>query len=774
MKKLILLIILYFFITYGFSQSVIKGKITDNETGEKIPNVNISLNKNIGTVSDVSGNYSISDISNGKYEISVSYIGYEKIVQKIEISENKEYFFDFKLIKSDIETEEVVISATKTYNYVKNIPARIDIIKPVQIELTASQTVDDYLSSLSGVMVNKTFGIFSTKSQVTMRGFSGKDQGRVLMLVDGIPSNKADGGSVNWNLINSDNIERIEVVKGPGSSLYGGNAMGGFINVITKKPTEKFSGNVGFEYGTFNTLAGKIFLSGRLSDEISKGFYWNLNGFYRQSDGYITQPQVEIDANPYIVPSNLKELATSAKVGYDFNKNNNIEVDFLYYDDNRGTGETVYQEYGNKTEHDTYQAKAKYSGSKNNMNWDLNIFYQSEDYKKVNEYKKDDYVFYKVLSNRVDFGALTSFSVKLGNFNILTTGFDAKQGYVDAEDVYYTSTDIVYNAGKMNTLGYYAQDELTLFSEKLKIIGGFRIDYAKYFDGSFRIESPSGETAFMKEYNIPQIAENDWLSISPKLSVQYRFTPNLRLYTAYGKGFRPSPLEDLCRSGRMKGGFKIANPNLEPEYIDNVEIGTDIEIFKNFDFSATAYYSRVEDYLYYVNSGDSIDMGFAFRPINIPSNISDVEIYGAETEIKYEPVENMFITANYSFAHSQIKEYIPYSSRDTIRLSGKYISDVPAHLFNFSVFWKNKIVDFSTNFKYISEIWVNDMNIYDEIVLSDKYPSYYTIDAKISKEFFNYLQISITAQNILDKKFYDSKMLVCHGRFITAEIKVKF
>jgi outer membrane receptor protein involved in Fe transport len=66
------------------------------------------------------------------------------------------------------------------------------------------------------------------------------------------------------------------------------------------------------------------------------------------------------------------------------------------------------------------------------------------------------------------------------------------------------------------------------------------------------------------------------------------------------------------------------------------------------------------------------------------------------------------------------------------------------------------------------------LNIYDEIVLSDKYPSYYTIDAKISKEIFNNFQISITAQNILDKKFYDSKMLVCPGRFITAEIKVKF
>ena len=76
------------------------------------------------------------------------------------------------------------------------------------------------------------------------------------------------------------------------------------------------------------------------------------------------------------------------------------------------------------------------------MSWDFNLYYQSEDYKKVNEYKKDDYVYYKVLSNRVDFGALSSFTVELGQFNILTTGFDVKQGYVDAARI--TSYNVCY------------------------------------------------------------------------------------------------------------------------------------------------------------------------------------------------------------------------------------------------------------------------------------------------------------------------------------------
>jgi iron complex outermembrane receptor protein len=209
-------------------------------------------------------------------------------------------------VSSSRMLNEVVISATKTQNFARDIPTRVNVLSLYKIKSLPVQFTDEYLQYLPSVNVSRPFGIFSSKSTVTMRGLDGKEQGRVLVLLDGVPVNKADGGSVNWNLINTGDIARIEVVKGPGSSIYGGNAMGGAVNIITRKPQKKISGMVGLQYGTYNTMGARLALSGRLNDSISKGFYWGLSGRYLQSDGYITQSEADQAANPYIVKSNMK------------------------------------------------------------------------------------------------------------------------------------------------------------------------------------------------------------------------------------------------------------------------------------------------------------------------------------------------------------------------------------------------------------------------------------------------------------------------------------
>ncbi|NTV84893.1 MAG: TonB-dependent receptor plug domain-containing protein, partial [Bacteroidales bacterium] len=232
-------------------------------------------------------------------------------------------------VSSEYDLDEVVISATRTENVAREIPVRINIVNTYQVKALPVQYTDEYLQYLPGVNVSRPFGIFSSKSTVTMRGLDGKEQGRVLVLVDGVPVNKADGGSVNWNLITTGEIARIEVVKGPGSSIYGGNAMGGSVNVLTRKPQKRLSGTAGLQYGSYNTYGGKLALSGRANDSLHHGFYWDLNGRYLQSDGYITQSEADQAANPYIVKSNMKEWCGGAKLGYDFKRNNYLEVNVI-------------------------------------------------------------------------------------------------------------------------------------------------------------------------------------------------------------------------------------------------------------------------------------------------------------------------------------------------------------------------------------------------------------------------------------------------------------
>ena len=773
MKKVLLTLSLVMFVTtIIFAQSTIHGRIIENETENPIAFANISIADKKGTVSDENGYFKFENLKPGNYILRVSFIGYDSFTKNISIADKEKLNLQIELISATISVDEIVITATKTENYLYDIPTRINLISSRQIESIPAQTADELLAFVPGINMNRSFGIYSHTASVTMRGLNGQEQGRVLVMIDGIPVNKSDGGSVNWNLLNNDQIERIEVVKGPGSSLYGGNAMGGVINIITKKPTEKIQGKASVDYSTYNTMRGKMYLAGRLKPNANKGLYWNIGSFYRKSDGYMAASEADQLVNKYLVKTDLTEWAATAKIGYDFDASNSIEMDMVYYDDDRSAGEKVYQPQGNNREHDTYQVRLKYNGSRNKLNWNINLFYLNEDYKRISEYMKDDYTFYKVLSERVDLGALSSVSYSLSKQTI-TGGIDLKQGGVDAKDVYYTSSDIVYNRGKMNTLGLFLQDEIRMLKDKLKVIAGLRFDYAQFFDGLFEIENPTAETTFMLTYQNDNIEDNTWNALSPKLSVQYELTNSSRVYISYTRGFRPAVLDDMSRSGRIKGGFKVANPDIQPEYLNNFEIGADARFFQRLRTSVSTFYSMGDDFINYVNTGDSIDLGFGLRPIIKASNISKVEIFGVEVEANYFLNDQLNINANYAFAHSQIKEFKPLNVSDPVDLGGNYLPDVPGHSASISANWRNKIVNASIMTRYNGSRWANDVNQFDDIILSDKYPSYTTIDVKLSKPI-KMMFASLSIQNILDTKFYDGKGAVCPGRFITLELGVRF
>ncbi|HQB77944.1 MAG TPA: TonB-dependent receptor [Tenuifilaceae bacterium] len=752
----------------AFAQYKVIGTITDTETQAPIVGAHISLGKSLTATTD-NGTFEIFNVGKGTYPVIVSCVGYTKYQGSVLVDgTNQVVTLSIQLNPERQYIDELVVSATRKENRISEIPGRIELITPEKLAFSAAQTADEYLALLPGVQVSRSFGLFSHKSSVTMRGLSGNEQARTLVLLNGIPVNKADGGSVNWNLISTGEIERIEVVKGPGSALYGGNAMGGVVNIITQEPTKPFQGSVSIDYGTYNTQAYRAKLMGKHSN----GFFWAANGLYQKSDGYITQSLADRLANPFIVKSNFDEKAINLKSGFSKSPKFKGEVDFTYYDDVRGTGEKVYQPEGNTTEHDTYQIRATLSGTTQNLTWSSALFLLEEKYKRVSEWYKDDYTWYDVQSVRRDLGLMSSASYTV-KAHTLTGGFDIRQGEVDAYDIYYTSTDKVDNKGKIRFYGLYLQDEISLFDKRVTILAGLRYDISQFYDGAFIIHSPSAETSFMDQYQFSGLADETWSALSPRLSAQYKPNDSFRVYAGYSRGFRPSVLDDLCRSGRVRGGFKVANPMLKPEYLNNVELGADFKPTQQIKIAGTTFFSRGNDFLYYVSTGDSIDMGFGNRPIMVRANISDVEIYGLESDISYTPARFITLFANYAYTSAKIKGYKPISTTDTNNLTNKFLSDVPAHSFAAGAFVKSGIVNAGITCKYLGQRYVNDQNAYDDIVLAAQYPSAFTVDVRLSRQFFKHVNASVNIQNIFNELTYDSKGAVSPGRFITAQIQFK-
>lgn len=157
--------------------------------------------------------------------------------------------------------EEVVVTATRSAEDVKTVPAKVEVIDGQEISQTVASTITEQLKKNSSIGVIEYPGALAG---IGIRGFQPEFSGitkHSLVLINGRPA-----GATNLATILSDNIERIEVLKGPASSLYGGEAMGGVVNIITKKNTEELTGMAEIGFGSFGTNFQKASLGGGLGD----------------------------------------------------------------------------------------------------------------------------------------------------------------------------------------------------------------------------------------------------------------------------------------------------------------------------------------------------------------------------------------------------------------------------------------------------------------------------------------------------------------------------
>ncbi|HNW98590.1 MAG TPA: TonB-dependent receptor [Bacteroidales bacterium] len=777
MRKLLFIFFLLplFGITQSGQKTIITGTVFDANDNAPLFNASIVLkNKNIGTASDKNGNFSLPGIETGTYILNVSFLGYQSVQKKVEVKNEPSIHVKIFLKDTSFTSRELEIIANREKDILDQ-SNRVSIISAKSITTIPAQNINGIINYSSGINSSNISGIFSSKAIVTMRGLPSNDQSRTLVLLDGIPLNKSDEGSVNWNMINKNNIEEIKIIKGPGSAKYGSGAMGGVIELISKKPSKKLEGNIITEYGTFNTMSSNINLAGIIKPDSSKDFfYWGITGFGRKSDGYITLPeQYRTIDDTTVEPTFLKEINASLKTGYSFRKNQNIELQLSYYDDMRGNGFKVFDYYGAYQQHQTYNGTARYSGNFGYFKWNTNVYNITENYHRIYEYMKEmTYQLYEANSEREDRGGAVDVSFLKYKKHEISGGLSCKYGRVDGSDTYYTSTDIIRNAGKMDSYALYLQDQVNLLNDKAQVNAGLRYDFANFHDGLFTIDDPSYSIIFYENFEDASMPSKHWNALCPRFSAQYKFSKTSRAYISIAKGFRAPILDDMCRTGKKHGGFKVANPDLKPELITTYETGGDMELMKNFKANASVYYSVGHDFMYYTSTGDSVNVGYARVPIFKKQNIGKVELYGTEVEFKYNLNDSLNIFANYTYTHAQIIEDNILNSKVDSNLTGKYLTDIPDHTASAGITWRNKIVNTSVLFKYIGKTWINEWNIVDvDYFKTDKFPDYGTFNIRLEKQFFKGLSASFSVENIFNKKYINSNLEQCAGRFISFTIK---
>ena len=179
----------------------------------------------------------------------------------------------------------IIVTPTRIERGLSEVASSVSVIRGSEIEHSDAKSVPDLLRDLEGVYIYDSSGV-GTTGRINMRGFWGDMSTHQLILIDGIPQNKGKDKLVDWDLIPLDNIERIEVVRGPVSALYGDNAMSGVINIITKRPAVTAEAKMSASYGSFDTQNYKVSTTGVLK---RVGYYLgtsrkSTDGFRRHSD----------------------------------------------------------------------------------------------------------------------------------------------------------------------------------------------------------------------------------------------------------------------------------------------------------------------------------------------------------------------------------------------------------------------------------------------------------------------------------------------------------
>ena len=291
-----------------FAQVSIKGKILDNN-GEPIFGASILISENNGTVTDYDGNYKLVQVAPGEYTLKVFFIGYKPQERSVKINTN-DLVFNFTLLPLSEQLQEVEITgrkeksyknnvtfaATKTATAIKDIPQAVSYVTKEVFADQQAYRVNDIIKNISGV------NMYSYYDDFTFRGFRSGDT-----YINGL---RVVGLFGPEPLLA--NIERVEVIKGPASAMFGNSIPGGLMNRVTKKPLSQENKAINFTLGSFNTLRTTADFTGPINKK--ETLLYRLNLAYENSDSFRNLQEFK----SYVIAPSISFLPTSkTRINFD-------------------------------------------------------------------------------------------------------------------------------------------------------------------------------------------------------------------------------------------------------------------------------------------------------------------------------------------------------------------------------------------------------------------------------------------------------------------------
>ena len=676
----------------------VKGRVI-NYHAEPVIGANVIVKgTTYGAAADEKGNFEINEIPYGNYSLEISSVGYEKKAVDITVSMSTKPLKIF-LREAAIETEQIIVSAGKYEQKQEDLTVSTDVIQPDYITRQNFQTFDEMLRTIPGVQMNL--------EQVSIRGSSGYSKGvgaRVLVALNGIPLYAGDNGDVVWEIIPISDVERVEVIKGPSSSLYGSSAIGGVINIITKSAVKNPVTYVRSYIGFYDNPSYNVWKW----NKASRTFY-GVGVTHSSSVGKLgyTLSFKRFDDMSYRENDYSKRYLGYVKLDYQFTTENHLTFfadylnmdrgNFLYWKDSRDALIPDSADNGNTVKSDRIFTGLIYHHQfSDKLNADFKTSYYRTNF--------DGYGL-EVTSSTADLvrgEALTNY--KFSDSFRLTSG--AEVSYSTVQSNIFSNTDFIGS-------GIYAQVEYKGIKD-LIATAGIRGDYIKIdtIDGKF--------------------------AVTPRAGLNYKLNENFIMRASIGTGFRaPTPAE-IFTTTSLTGGLSIkGNPDLTAETNVSAEVGFNYSDKKFLDWDAALFYTKYKNYI----EPNIVSDGIKF--INVPN----ADVYGIENDITLQLIDGL-LTSKLGYMYLWARDPDKH----------KALKYRPRHSVTTNFLLRLDPVELGLNFRFQSKFEEIDDLTTTLVVDGDKHVPIYVTDAMIGYNFFigNVpAKVHLNAKNILNYNYVE-------------------
>lgn len=559
MRKIQIVLLLVFFVFNAnilkAQDAIISGIITESTTQQPLYGANVYLEgTNIGTASNNKGVYELKKVNPGNYNIVISFSGFEMIRKNITLikGENK---IDFQMEESYLNLDEVVVTATGTAHDLKNVPVPTQLFNKNEVKAIAANEFSDLMLNLS-----PSFD-FNPGVMGSFMSLNGLGNDFILVLIDGKRIYGDIGGNNDLNRINTDNIERIEIVKGASSLLYGSDAIAGVVNIITKQSKQKINITNVSRYRTYNTYQqnntinlnfGKFSSNTSFSTKGTDG--WQLNSF--EDDG---GELIKTDAK---AQNTYSDISINQKISFAVTDKFDVYALGSYYEKDVIIPETV-KRYGYFFDDITYGAGAKYLLNESDY---ISLDYNHDQYKYYYKYNQDYRTFTegdKSINNDQ-----TSDNVGLKYVNVFSDKNTLTMGVDFINEKMISETRLIDGIAKVQTTAFYAQDELLLFNNLNIVLGTRLVNHSEF-----------------------------GIAFTPKLSMMYKLK-DFNIRGTYGFGYKAPTVKELYYNYEKRGTVFMGNTNLDPQTSTYLSGGVEYN-YNKISISITAYINKVNDLIAY-------------------------------------------------------------------------------------------------------------------------------------------------------------------------------